>query len=66
MAKLHTMHAAGNAHKENSQGIKHKHSAYKYYAKQEQLKHKTVSAKDYVEKNDKKAHLQHVKNPMVK
>ena len=40
--------------------ITDKHSAYKSYAKQQQLKHKTVRAKDHVDKKDKKLHLQHV------
>lgn len=40
--------------------ITDKHSAYKSYAKHESLKHKTVKAKDHVDKKDKKVHLQHV------
>jgi len=43
--------------------ITDKHHSYKSYAKDNtEIKHKTVKANEYVNKNDKSIHLQHVNN----
>ncbi len=43
--------------------ITDKHTSYKRFAKENpQISHKSVLAKDHVNKNDKSVHLQHVNN----